>query len=174
MGQAQIDADEKRCLAQRRKVAKRGRISTPQRNSLRIPQGRGYVYENNLCNQRNLRINVCDAEAYEFNRIIRVFKESGIRPNRPVISVPLSVVWFATRIAGFFFSNKKEWIHSCYDKLANDLVFDSGRMMGTGFRARHSLETLIDPQIPQTRLPLQGTSGQVTRIESSHAKAQRR
>ena len=93
--------------------------------------------------------NVCDAEAYEFNRIIRVFKESGIRPRRPVISVPLSVVWFATRIAGVFFPKKKEWIHSCYDKLASDLVFDNRKMMGTGFEPIHSLETIFDPQIPR-------------------------
>jgi nucleoside-diphosphate-sugar epimerase len=100
--------------------------------------------------RRNLQIfNVCDAEPYEFNRIIRVFKKSGIQPNRPVISVPLSFVRFATRIAGVFFSSKREWIHSCYDKLASDLVFDNGRMMGTGFRAAHSLETIFNPQITQ-------------------------
>jgi nucleoside-diphosphate-sugar epimerase len=99
--------------------------------------------QNNLCNQRNLRINFCDAEPYEFNRIIGVFKKSGIQPNRPVISVPLSVVWFATRIAGIFFSSKREWIHSCYDKLACDLVFDNGRMMGTGFRPINTLENIF-------------------------------
>jgi len=99
--------------------------------------------ENNLCNRRNLRINVCDAEPYEFNTIIRVFKKSGIRPDRPVISVPLSVVWFATRIAGVFFSSKREWIHSCYDKLAFDLVFDNGKMIETGFTPDHSLETIF-------------------------------
>ena len=102
--------------------------------------------QNNLCNQRNLLINVCDAESYEFNRIIRVFKKSGIHPNRPVISVPLSAVWLATRVAGFFFSGKREWIHSCYDKLASDLVFDNGRMLETGFRAGCSLETIFDPK----------------------------
>jgi len=121
-------------ITQRRKGAKRGRISTD------------YVDKNNLCNQRNLRINVCDTDPYEFNTIIKVFKKSGIRPNRPVISVPLSVVWFAMRIAGIFFSNKKEWIHSCYDKLASDLVFENGMMMGTGFRPRCSLETIFDLQ----------------------------
>jgi len=102
--------------------------------------------KNNLHNQRNwcnLRINVCDAESYVFNRIIGVFKKSGIQPNRPVISVPLSVVWLATRIAGVIFSSKREWIHSCYDKLASDLVFDNGRMMGTGFAPVHSLETIF-------------------------------
>lgn len=91
--------------------------------------------------------NVCDAEPYEFNRIIRAFKNSGIQPNRPVISVPLSFVRFSTRIAGVFFSSKREWIHSCYDKLASDLVFDNGRMMGTGFMAAHSLETIFDAQM---------------------------
>lgn len=101
------------------------------------------VDENNLSNRCNLRINVCDAEPYEFNRIIEVFRESGIRPRRPVISVPLSVVWVATRIAGCLLKNKREWVYSCYDKLACDLVFDNGRMMGTGFRAVHSLETIM-------------------------------
>ena len=43
--------------------------------------------QNTLCNQRNLRINVCDAEAYEFNTIIQVFKKSGIRLDRPVHSI---------------------------------------------------------------------------------------
>jgi len=94
--------------------------------------------------RRNSQIfNVCDAESYVFNRIIGVFKKSGIQPNRPVISVPLSVVWLATRIAGVIFSSKREWIHSCYDKLAYDLVFDNGRMMGTGFAPVHSLETIF-------------------------------
>ena len=92
----------------------------------------------------NLKIyNVCDAESYEFNRIIKAFKKSGIRPNRPVISVPLSPVWIATRIAGALFSNKRNWLHSCYDKLALSLVFNNEKMLGTGFKPRHSLETVF-------------------------------
>lgn len=92
----------------------------------------------------NLTIyNVCDAEPYEFNRIIRVFRKSGIRPRGPVISVPLSVVWVATRIAGCLLRNKRQWVYSCYDKLASDLVFDNGRMMGTGFVPEHALETIM-------------------------------
>ena len=71
------------------------------------------------------------------------FRKSRIRPKRPVISVPLSVVWVATPIAGCFLRNKRERIYSCYDKLACDLVFDNGTMMGTGFRPRHSLETIL-------------------------------
>ena len=103
--------------------------------------------ENNLSNRCNLRINVCDAEAYEFNRIIEVFRKSRIWPRRPVISVPLSVVWVATRIAGWLLRNKKEWVYSCYDKLACDLVFDNGTMMGMGFRARYSLETIFSSTV---------------------------
>lgn len=87
-------------------------------------------------------LNVCDAEPYEFNTIIQVFKSSAARPNRPVISVPLSVVWFATRMAGCLLPDKKRWLHSCYDKLASSLVFDNERMLKTGFRPRHSLETI--------------------------------
>jgi len=123
------------------------RLKDISRKDAEAQRGKEYpqvsVDENNMSNRCNLRINVCDAEAYEFNRIIEVFKKSGIRPRRPVISVPLSVVWVATRIAGCLLRNKREWIHSCYDKLACDLVFDNGRMMGMGFRARHSLETIL-------------------------------
>jgi len=97
-------------------------------------------------NPRVAILNVCDAEPYEFNRIIRVFKKSGIRPDMPVISIPLFAVWFATRIAGVFLPNKKSWLHSCYDKLACDLIFNNGKMMGTGFRAIHTLETIFEPQ----------------------------
>jgi len=88
-------------------------------------------------------LDVCDAGPYEFNTIIRVFRKSGIRPSRPVISVPLFVVWLAARIAGIFFSNKREWIHACYGKLASDLIFDNTMMMKTGFRPKHSLETIM-------------------------------
>jgi nucleoside-diphosphate-sugar epimerase len=94
--------------------------------------------------RRNSQIfNVCDAGSYDFNRIIRVFKKSGIQPNRPVISVPLSAVWFATRIAGVFFPSKRSWLHSGYNKLSSSLVFDNAKMMGTGFRPVHSLETIF-------------------------------
>jgi hypothetical protein len=90
-------------------------------------------------------LNVCDTEPYEFNTIIRVFKESGIHPSKPVIPVPLFVVFGATRIASIFFpdKNKKEWIYSCYNKLASDLVFDNRKMLETGFRPIHTLETIF-------------------------------
>jgi nucleoside-diphosphate-sugar epimerase len=94
-------------------------------------------------------LNVCDAEAYEFNKIIRVFQKSRIRPKRPIISIPLFPVWLATRIAGILFTNKKSWLHSCYDKLASDLVFDNGKMMKTGFKLVHSLETIFCADIEE-------------------------
>ncbi|HED01209.1 MAG TPA: SDR family oxidoreductase [Proteobacteria bacterium] len=115
-----------------------------------LPQGEGargrVVRQNNPCNQRNLRINifnVCDTEAYEFNTLIQVLKNSGIYPNRPVIPVPLPVVWLATRMAGCLLPDKKRWLHSCYDKLASSLIFDNERMLKTGFRPRHSLQTIF-------------------------------
>lgn len=102
------------------------------------------IQQNNLSNRHNPRIfNVCDAAPYEFNTIIRVFKKSGIRPNRSVISVPLSAVRLATRIAGSLLPNKRRWFHSCYDKLASSLVFNNEKMSGTGFQPRHSLETIF-------------------------------
>jgi len=100
-------------------------------------------------NSRINILNIADAEAYEFNKIIRVFQKSGIRPNRPIISIPLFSVWLVTRIAGIFLRSKKNWIHSCYDKLASDLVFDNGKMMETGFRPVHSLETVFDAEIAE-------------------------
>lgn len=127
--------DDKRCLAQRRKGAKREKLTTDTHRHTGCEKDE---------ERQNLKIyNVCDAEAYEFNRIIEVFRKSGIRPRRPVISVPLSVVWVATRIAGCLLRNKREWVYSCYDKLVYDLVFDNKGMLETGFRPRHSLETIM-------------------------------
>ena len=92
-----------------------------------------YPNENNLC------INVCDELPYKFNTIIRVFRESGVFAKRFIISVPLSFVWFITRIAGILFFNKRKWIYSCYDKIAFDLVFDNRKMIRTGFKPKYSL-----------------------------------
>ena len=110
------------------------------------------VRQNKLCNQRNPQINifnVCDTEAYEFNKIIQVFQNSRIRPTRPIIPVPLLLVWLAIRIAGGLCPDKKRWLRSCYDKLASSLVFDNEKMLMAGFQPCHSLETIFDPQITQ-------------------------
>ena len=97
----------------------------------------------NLRNPRNLRMNVCDSEPYEFDKIIKIFKKAGIGSNKLVIFIPLFIVWIVTRLGGMLFFKKKKWIHSCYDKLAGDLVFDNRKMMEMGFRPRHSLETVF-------------------------------
>lgn len=101
------------------------------------------IDENNLCNRRNLRINVCDAEPYDFNTIIKVFKRSDFHPNRPIIPIPLTFVWLLNRIAGLLLPSKKKWLHSGYDKLTQDLVFDNTRMLETGFKPKHTLETIL-------------------------------
>jgi len=88
-------------------------------------------------------MNVSDTGSYEFNEIIQVFKNSNLYPKRPTISIPLPIVWLATRIAGIILTNKKKWLHSGYNKLASSLVFDNSKMLKTGFEPRHSLHTIF-------------------------------
>jgi nucleoside-diphosphate-sugar epimerase len=87
--------------------------------------------------------NVCDERPYTFNQIIETFKRSYDHPDSFVFPVPLSWVWSLTRMAGFAFKGKRKWIHSCYDKLAGDLVFDNRQMLKTGFMPKHSLQTVF-------------------------------
>lgn len=87
--------------------------------------------------------NVCDEKSYSFNHIIETFKRSRYHPDRFVLTVPLSMVWLLTRMAGFVFKNKRQWIYSCYDKLANDFVFDNSRMLAKGFKPKHTLESVF-------------------------------
>ena len=68
------------------------------------PSDRNDLY--NQRNRRNLRMNVCDAESYEFNQIIQTFKQSGFYPNRPTLPIPLSIVWPLARTAGFLLPKK--------------------------------------------------------------------
>lgn len=91
--------------------------------------------------------NVCDEQPYMFNSIIETFKRSSYHPDRFVLTVPLPLVWLATRMAGLVFKGKRQWLHSCYDKLAKDLVFDNRRMLSTGFRPKQTLESVfLNPQ----------------------------
>lgn len=87
--------------------------------------------------------NVCDEQPYKFNEIINIFKQSGYHPDKLIVRVPLSLVWIATRLAGIILKNKRQWLYSCYDKLANDLVFDNSRMLATGFKPKHTLESVF-------------------------------
>ena len=87
--------------------------------------------------------NVCDEEPYKFKEIIAVFKQSDYQPNRFVFTIPLAFVWLATRLAGLMMKNKQQWLHSCYEKLAYDLVFDNKRMLGTGYKPGQSLKSVF-------------------------------
>jgi nucleoside-diphosphate-sugar epimerase len=89
--------------------------------------------------------NVCDAESYAFGRIIHVYRQSALKPSRPVLSVPLPIVFIFSRLAGRLYSSKKEWFHAGYEKLASSLIFDNDRMLRTGFKPGHSLETIYPP-----------------------------
>ena len=57
--------------------------------------------------------------------------------------IPLWIVYMATRAAGILFYSKRGLLHSYYDKLASDLVFDNLRMVEKGFKQSHSLETVF-------------------------------
>ena len=88
-------------------------------------------------------MNVCDIKSYSFNEIIQTFKASEIYPVRPTMTIPLPIVWSATRVAGFLLRDKKDWLSSCYDKLALNLIFDNSKMIQTGFEPRHTLNTVF-------------------------------
>jgi len=103
------------------------------------------IQQNKLSDRRIDIFNVCDEKAYEFNKIIQVFKKSGTCPNRPVISIPLLVVWLTTRMLGILFTKKKNWFHSGYEKLASNMIFDNKKMLQSGFKAVHSLEKIFLP-----------------------------
>ncbi len=87
--------------------------------------------------------NVCDEKNYTFQEIINTFRKSEFQPDRPVITVSLTIVWILTRLGGRFFKKHKNVIHSFYNKLANDLIFDNKKMLATGFKPKHDLKTIF-------------------------------
>ena len=68
------------------------------------------------------------------------------------------------RVGGCLLRNKREWVYFCYDKLAGDLVFDNAKMMGTGFRPRHSLETILAAPVPFSEATGQADERRLTQI----------
>jgi nucleoside-diphosphate-sugar epimerase len=93
--------------------------------------------------QKPMIFNICDEKPYTFLEIIDIFLRSSGRKALPVISCPLFFIYAATRMAGQLFPGKREWLHSCYEKLALNLVFDSKKMLETGFVPVHNLETVF-------------------------------
>ena len=87
--------------------------------------------------------NISDKKSYKFEEMIRVFKQSKHHPDRFVAKVPLGLVWIVTRLMGLILRSKRQWLHSCYDKLAYSIVFDNKRMLDTGFKPKHNLESVF-------------------------------
>ncbi len=99
--------------------------------------------ENNSTRRFCNVLNVTDKRPCSFYKIIKIFKKSEYQPDRMVVKVPLWFVWLATRIAGIIIKGKVMLIHSFYDKLANDLVFDNKRMLNTGFDPKHTIKSVF-------------------------------
>lgn len=87
--------------------------------------------------------NITDKNAYSFVQIIKTFKSSKYQPTRFLIPVPLWVINFFFRLAGFFLKGKKNWLHSCYNKLSLDFIYDNTKMLGTGFVPEDNLNSVF-------------------------------
>jgi nucleoside-diphosphate-sugar epimerase len=88
-------------------------------------------------------MNVCDAQPYSFNEIIKTFQKSPYQPQGGVIGIPLSAIGSITHLAGLVLRHHAVWVDSFYDKLAEDLIFDTGQMRDTGFRPRLNLRSVF-------------------------------
>ena len=88
----------------------------------------GLLFPKLLLKEYRITINVCDAEPYEFGNIISTFRRSGIHSNRPVIPIP-AIADIRPPISDLrqlsLHPKKKQWLHSAYEKLTQDLVFDN-------------------------------------------------
>ena len=93
---------------------------------------------NRFCNT----LNICDQFPCTFNEIIETFKQSRYHPDRWVVTIPLWLVWAGTRIAGTILKRKSGWIHSFYDKLAKDLIFDNTRMLEFGYKPTKTVRSV--------------------------------
>lgn len=93
----------------------------------------------------SVTLNICDHQPYSFWEMIDVYRKSMVHPDRPVVPIPLFVVFGMTRILGRCFPRKKQWCHAVYDKLARSLVFDPQKMLATGFVPKHTLTSELRP-----------------------------
>ncbi len=87
-------------------------------------------------------LNICDQSPSSFNEIIRVFQSSRCQPDRWRVKIPLVFVRMAVRLAGKLFKQRSDWIDSYYDKLEKDSVFDTGRMLESGFLPTQTLRSV--------------------------------
>ncbi len=88
-------------------------------------------------------LNICDQFPCSFNEIIKVFKASKYQPDKSTVRIPLELVRGVTHVTGKLVKTKSAWIHSFYDKLANNLVFDNKQMLDTGFCPNRTIKTVF-------------------------------
>jgi hypothetical protein len=86
---------------------------------------------------------VCDPHPYSFNEIIDIFRKSPHQPRRLVIGLPLYVVGSMIHVAGLLLRQHSVWIYSFYDKLSDDLIFDTRQMVDTGFQPKFDLKSVF-------------------------------
>ncbi|MFH2058538.1 MAG: NAD(P)-dependent oxidoreductase [Pseudomonadota bacterium] len=87
--------------------------------------------------------NVCDKMSCSFNQIITILQKSGCYPNSIIIRIPLRWIWILTRLLGFVLTRQAKWIHSWYDKLSKDFIFDNQEILSTGFLPKYDLESIF-------------------------------
>ena len=103
-------------------------------------------------------MNACDAEPYEFSQITDAFRRSALFPKRPIIRIPIPLIWILTRLAGLMLPKRRKWLHSGHKKLTQDLVFDNSLMLAicptslslsrggrAGFTPKHTLNSIFAP-----------------------------
>lgn len=87
-------------------------------------------------------LNVSDARAYSFNRVIRALKHSRGVPLM-VVTVPLALVKVMTVALSCIDRNRASWWLACYHKLAGDVTYSNLKMLRTGFVPNHTLESIL-------------------------------
>ena len=87
--------------------------------------------------------NLCDERPYSFNEIIGAFKASGRRPPFPDLRVPRKWLSRFRNVLDGPAAGKGELLRSHAGKICDDSIYDNGRMLATGFRPRHDLESVL-------------------------------
>lgn len=87
--------------------------------------------------------NLCDEKPYSFNEMIRIFKESGRRTSLPDLHVPPGLIRRFYLLAKAWRRESRISPQSYVEKICRDMVYNCEKLLGTGFRPAHSLETVF-------------------------------
>jgi nucleoside-diphosphate-sugar epimerase len=87
--------------------------------------------------------NLCDERPYSFNEMIRIFKESGRDAPFPDLPVPPAMLRRFYALAKGWPRGSRIALRSYVEKICRDMVYAGEKMLGTGFRPAHSLETVL-------------------------------